>query len=141
MKTALLVLLGIVALTAGVGASQGAAPAPEPTTHEVKMALDGETYRFVPEQLSIRTGDRVRFVMTSGAPHNVAFEAERIPEKARAKLAANMADQISPLAGPLLTREGESYVVSFAGVDPGVYPYFCMPHMAMNMKGTITVRP
>jgi plastocyanin len=31
-------------------------------------------------------------------------------------------------------------VISFAGVAPGAYPYHCTPHIAMNMKGTITVQ-
>lgn len=141
MKAVALLLLAVTSLAGGMATSRVAEPSREPATHEVRMVLENGAYRFVPEQLAIRTGDRVRFLMVSGGPHNVAFEAERIEEKARAKLAANMSDQISPLAGPLLTKEGESYTVSFAGVEPGAYPYFCMPHAAMNMKATITVRP
>ena len=30
--------------------------------------------------------------------------------------------------------------VSFAGVKPGKYDYICQPHLANNMKGSITVQ-
>jgi plastocyanin len=30
-------------------------------------------------------------------------------------------------------------VLSFAGIKPGKYPYHCTPHLAMGMKGEITV--
>jgi plastocyanin len=33
----------------------------------------------------------------------------------------------------------EAYTISFAGVPAGKYPYHCLPHLAMNMKGVITV--
>lgn len=145
MKIAAVMLLGVVSLTGGMAASRGIGAdieqAGEPKTHEVRMVLENGDYRFVPHRLSIRSGDRVRFLMVSGAPHNVAFEAEHIPERARARMAANMTHQISPLAGPLLTKAGESYEISFAGIEPGEYPYFCMPHVTMDMNGTITVRP
>ena len=107
--------------------------------HEITMVGDGASYRFEPANVKIRSGDVVRFVMTSGGPHNVAFDAEKIPDAAEAALDANMPDRMQPLSGKLLTNAGESYTVSFAGVAPGAYPYYCMPHMAMGMQGTITV--
>jgi plastocyanin len=33
----------------------------------------------------------------------------------------------------------EAYTISFAGAPKGKYPYHCLPHLAMNMKGVITV--
>lgn len=111
-----------------------------PTTHEVKMVQVGEAYRFQPASLTVRPGDRVRFVNVSGGPHNVAFDAGKIPDAAEKQLAANRPDPIAPLSGALLTKPGESYTVSFAGVPPGAYPFSCMPHLAMGMKGVVTVR-
>jgi plastocyanin len=141
MKIAGLALLSAAGLLSPVLVNRAPAASHAPVTHEVKMVQENGAYRFDPDQLTIKPGDQVRFVMVSGAPHNVAFEAEKLSESVKAKLGANMPDQISPLAGPLLTREGESYTISFAGVGPGTYPYFCMPHAAMDMKGTIIVRP
>jgi plastocyanin len=52
-----------------------------------------------------------------------------------------MDNQMSELMGPLLSNPGETYDVSFGGIPPGTYNYHCQPHLAMNMKGTITVTP
>jgi len=141
MKIAGVALLCAVGFLTPVMAERGPRPSPAPVTHEVKMVHENGAYRFDPAQLTVKPGDQVRFVMVSGAPHNVAFEVDKLSEAAKSRLATNMPDQISPLAGPLLTREGESYTISFAGLAPGIYPYFCMPHVTMAMKGTITVRP
>ena len=32
-------------------------------------------------------------------------------------------------------------VIAFAGIKPGKYSFNCTPHLAMNMKGTVTVTP
>ena len=53
---------------------------------------------------------------------------------------ANMPEQAGEMSGKMMLAADESYTISFAGVAPGEYPYFCTPHMAMNMKGVITVK-
>ena len=111
----------------------------EPVVHEVRMTSDGKNFRFSPSALTIRSGDEVRFINVSGGPHNVAFDPAHLADPAAAKLEAAMKNQIAPMAGPLLTAENESYVVSFAGVPAGKYEFFCMPHSAMEMKGVIVV--
>jgi plastocyanin len=141
IKIAGIALLSSIGLLSPLLTQRTTEQAHTPATHEVKMVLEDGAYRFDPARLTIKPGDQVRFVMRSGAPHNVAFEADRLPEAVKARLAANMPNQISPLAGPLLSKDGESYTISFAGIAPGTYTYFCMPHMAMQMKGTIIVRP
>jgi plastocyanin len=78
--------------------------------------------------------------VVSGAPHNVSFDPEKLPADVRRTLAAAMANTIQPLAGPLLLNAGDSYTISFAGVRPGRYEFFCMPHVGMAMKGTVVVR-
>jgi plastocyanin len=50
-----------------------------------------------------------------------------------------MPDQMAPLASPIL-KDGQSYTVRLDGVKSGTYPYFCMPHAAMGMKGSLTVQ-
>ena len=110
-----------------------------PVVHEIRMTSDGNHLTFSPAAITIKSGDEVRFINTSGGPHNVAFDAATIADPAAAKLAAAMKNQIAPLAGPLLTGENENYLVSFAGVPAGKYAFFCMPHSALAMKGVITV--
>ena len=142
MKKTLITLLA-VAIAAPAAAlalrAQTDAPAP-PTTHQVRMVMEGTSARFEPANLTIRSGDRIRFTTVSGGPHNVAFDAAKVPDAAEARLSAGMPGQIQPLSGALVINAGESYTMSFAGVPAGRYEYYCMPHMGMNMKGVITVQ-
>jgi plastocyanin len=127
--------------TPPAGGTQGAAAAPiTGTTHEVRMLLDGQTYKFDPANLTIKQGDGVRWVMVSGGPHNVAFDPAKIPDDVEQVLSANMPEQQAPLSGPYKTQPGETYTVSFAGVKPGTYDYVCTPHVMMGMTGKITVQ-
>ena len=60
---------------------------------------------------------------------------------AKAQLDANMPGQkMGELAGPFIMQPNEAYVISFAKVPAGKYDYVCTPHLAMNMKGVITVQ-
>ncbi len=108
------------------------------TWHEVKMVGDEKGYRFEPTDLTIKAGDGVRWVMISGAPHNVSFQ--NVGAGAKVQLSANMPNQLSDLSSPMLLNANEKYEVSFAGVQPGKFDYLCTPHLANNMKGSITVQ-
>lgn len=110
------------------------------TTHEIKMVGDATTYKYDPAEITIKAGDGIKFIMVSGGPHNVAFDASLLPEAVKPQLMANMAEQITELSGKFLTTAGEFYTVSFAGIAPGTYEFFCTPHLAMNMKGKVTVQ-
>ena len=140
-------IAGIAASTLGAVlalaafAPRGAGPTvTPPAVHEVRMVTVAGATRFEPAALTIRAGDRVRFVNVSGGPHNVSFDPARVPADVRPVLAAAMPNQLQPLWGPLMTGANEGYTISFAGVKPGRYEFFCMPHMAMGMKGTVTVQ-
>ncbi|HEY6219883.1 MAG TPA: plastocyanin/azurin family copper-binding protein [Gemmatimonadaceae bacterium] len=110
-------------------------------TVEVKMIGDGTTYKFEPANITIKSGDNVKFIMVSGGPHNASFDPDSVPAAAKAQLSANMENQMAELQGPLLSNPGDVYEISFAGIPAGKYPFHCTPHLAMNMKGTITVTP
>ncbi len=118
----------------------GAAQAITGTIHEVKMVGDA-TFRYEPAELTIKTGDGIKFVMISGAPHNVAFDATLLPADVKAQLIANMPNQMSELSSPMMMNANEEYTLSFAGVAPGTYEFFCTPHLAMGMKGKVIVTP
>ena len=109
-------------------------------THEVKMVGDDKGYRFEPANITVKAGDGIKFTMVSGGPHNVAFDPATIPADVKPQLSANMPNQQGELSSPLFSNAGESYTMSFANVKPGQYPYHCTPHLAMGMKGTITVQ-
>ena len=140
-KSLTALMLAALAAPAAVLAARGEADAaPPPVQHEVRMVAAGTTYRFEPANLTVRAGDRVRFTTASGGPHNVAFDPAKIPDAAEPRIAAGMPDQMSPLSGPFIINAGDSYTVSFAGVPAGRYEFYCLPHMAMSMKGVVTVQ-
>jgi plastocyanin len=109
-------------------------------TVEVKMVGDDKGYRFEPSDIKIKAGDGVKFVMISGGPHNVAFDPATIPADVKPQLSANMPDQQGELSSPLEVNPNQTYTISFANIKPGTYPFHCTPHLAMGMKGTITVQ-
>jgi plastocyanin len=121
-------------------AAGGAAPAAGGTTHDVKMVLEGSSYKYVPNELTIKSGDVIRFHNVSGGPHNVSFWADSIPSGAAEALKAGMPDQMAPLEGSLLTEVNAVYTVNFAKAPAGEYKFYCLPHLALGMKGKLTVQ-
>ena len=110
------------------------------TIHEVKMMGDEKGYRFEPASITIKEGDGIKYVNVAGGPHNVAFDPAQIPADVKPQLSANMPDQMGELSGKLLVAPNDSYTVSFGKIKPGTYEAHCTPHLAMNMKQTITVQ-
>lgn len=121
-----------------------ASPSPAPITGqtvEVKMLQDPQgNYRFDPAEVTIKSGDGVKFIMVSGGPHNVAFDPAQIPPAAKAQLSANMQQQVSELSSPMMMNPNETYTISFGNIPAGKYDFHCTPHLAMGMKGSITVQ-
>ena len=132
---------GAPAAPAAPAAAGAVAAAPATgKTHEIKMIGDATGYKFEPANLTIKQGDAVKFIMTSGGPHNVAFQGVT-DAAAKAQLDANMSGaKMGELSGPMIMAPNEGYVVSFAKVPAGTYAFMCTPHSAMNMKGAITVQ-
>jgi plastocyanin len=129
--------------SATTGATGGAvAMAPiTGTTKTVNMVGDAKGYRFEPANFTIKQGDGVKFVVVSGGPHNVAFDPATIPSDVKGQLDANMGtDKMGELSSNMKMNPGESVTVSFGKIKPGQYPYHCVPHLALNMKGVITVQ-
>lgn len=111
------------------------------TTHEVKMYGDEKGYRFEPKDITVKAGDGIKFIVITGVPHNVAFNPADIPADVKPQLDANMgADKTAELSSKMLMAVNESVTISFANIKPGTYPFNCTPHLAMNMKGTVTVQ-
>ena len=122
-------------------AAQPAAAQPAGPVVEVKMTGNGSTQAaFVPNTVTIAPGTTLRFTNVSGGPHNVAFYGDSIPAGAAAVLNGGMPNRQDNLSGPFLTTPNETYDVSFAGAPAGTYKGFCLPHAALGMKLTITVK-
>jgi len=110
-------------------------------TKTVNMVGDAKGYRFEPANFTIKEGDGVKFVVVSMGPHNVAFDPATIPADVRGQLDANMGtDKMGELSSNMKMNPGDAITVSFAKIKPGQYPYHCVPHLALNMKGVITVQ-
>jgi len=110
-------------------------------TQTVNMVGDAKGYRFEPANVTVKQGDGIKFVVVSGGPHNVAFDPATIPPDVKGQLDANMGtDKMGELSSNMKMNPGESVTVSFGNIKPGQYPFHCVPHLALNMKGVITVK-
>lgn len=136
----LLVMVGMLGLACGGTPAPAPAPSHAGDLHVVEMLVtpDGQ-YVYQPSTLSIRVGDRVRWVNVSGGPHNVAFYPDSVPPGAADVLNAAMQNRLSDLTSPLLFEAEAVYEVSFAGAPAGTYGYFCSPHELLGMKAGLTV--
>jgi len=137
MMAAAAMLVGATALQAQ-GQTAPAHPAAGATIR-VQMKQVGSRYMFDPANFTVKVGDVVEFVNVSGFPHNVQFEATKIPAGAADVLNRSMTQRLGPLQGPMMTQANQTYRVSFAGAPVGTYDYFCLPHKALGMTGRITV--
>ncbi len=105
----------------------GSAVKPNGTVHEVKLIADAKGARFEPKDITAKSGDVLKFVLTSGA-HNIHF----LPEK-------NPGAQGLPPASDVLQLPGQTYEL-LVGAKPGTYNFQCDPHAALGMVGTLTVQ-
>jgi len=110
------------------------------TTHEVKMTGDAQGYRFEPANITVKTGDGIKFITVTGGPHNVAFDAATVPADVKGQLDANISEKMGELSSAMKMNAGETITVSFGNIKAGTYPIHCVPHLAMGMKGVVTVQ-
>lgn len=129
---------GQTTTAAPAGGATGTAAPVTGKVHEVRMVGDEKGYRYEPADITIKAGDGIKWTMVSGGPHNVAFQ--NVAADARGQLSANMPNQLSDLSSPMLINPNETYEMSFANVKPGKYEYVCTPHLANNMRATVTVQ-
>jgi len=79
-----------------------------------------------PESITIKSGDTVTWVNVDGIPHDVIFN--EVPE------GASNEDLSHP---DLWSTIGQN--VSSTFTVPGTYEYYCTPHRALGMLGTVIV--
>ena len=108
------------------------------TWYVTDMKSTAEGYSFDRADGTLIVGDGLEWKVVSGGPHQVQFVLDSLPEAARAQLVANMSGNAEAM-GPMLTKPGETFSLSFAGLPPGEYPYHCVMHRAAGMTGTITL--
>jgi plastocyanin len=109
------------------------------TIHVVNMVGDATGYRYEPAVINAKPGDGIKFVMVSMGPHNVAFDPAVIPADVKDQLFANMPNSQDGQS-PILTDPNTDWTLSLGNIKPGKYPFYCTPHLAMNMKGEINIQ-
>ena len=103
------------------------------------MVGDEKGYRFEPADIKVKAGDGIKFTMVSGGPHNVAFDPAAVPADVKAQLDANISEKMGELSSAMKMNPGESITLSLGNIKAGTYDFHCTPHLAMGMKGKITV--
>ena len=107
----------------------GANPAAA-ATYEVKMGADNGMLQFVPDTVTIKPGDTVKWVNNKMSPHNVVFDSSKMDDALATKASHKN----------LVFSPGESYETTFpADTAPGEYPFYCEPHRGAGMGGKVIV--
>ncbi|HET7426979.1 MAG TPA: plastocyanin/azurin family copper-binding protein [Gemmatimonadales bacterium] len=129
-----------IALTLGLGLL-ALAPAAAQATHVVRMVADPskDVYRFEPSSLTVHPKDVIVFQVGSGAPHSIVFEGEGMSAGVRGAFNSSMPGRSADLSSPLLTAAGKSYRLVVPQVPPGTYAFYCLPHRAYDMRGSLVI--
>lgn len=111
-------------------------------THVVRLIADParDEYRFEPAELTVRASDVVVFRVATGAPHSIVFEGGGLSKDVRGAFNAAMPARSADLSSPLLTATGREYRIVVPRVPAGSYSFYCLPHRAYDMRGSLTIR-
>lgn len=95
--------------------------------------------RFDPSTVTVRVGETLRFVNDSSQAHTVTAYEDSLPDGIDYFASGGFDGEESARAGVArgLLRPGEFFEVTFAA--PGRVRYFCIPHEAQGMIGSIVI--
>ncbi|MBD2198296.1 MULTISPECIES: plastocyanin [Calothrix] len=109
-------------------------PSASAETYQVKLGSDKGLLQFQPKSITIKAGDTIEWVNNKLAPHNVVFDAAKIPTKS-----ADLAKSLSQTK--LLLNPGQKVTTTFPADAPaGEYSFFCTPHRGAGMTGKVIVQ-
>lgn len=109
---------------------EGRLEGPSPEARVLLQTEDGQQH-FAPHAVWIEPGGTVTWENESGQHDAVAYHPDNDDKPRR------MPADAEPWRTDLLTDEGET--VSHTFETPGVYDYYCTPHEALGMVGTVIV--
>lgn len=118
---------------AGCGAADGSL---SEAAYDVGMAHNA----FQPVEFEASVGDTVVWGNSGSRGHSVTAYGNMIPEDAAyfaSGGAASQKEAVSNWPDEGNVRSGETYSYTFE--VPGEYRYYCIPHEAAGMKGTVVV--
>lgn len=117
-------MTALVTGTCDDGGSQSGTENTNTSTPGSPVVVQAAATSFQPADTTVTAGTTVRWVNNSGVAHTVTSGTGSSSADA-----GTMFDQ--PLAN------GQTFEFTFS--TAGTYAYFCRPHEAMNMRGTVTV--
>lgn len=94
---------------------------------------------FDPRTITVQTGETVMWVNDAGDAHTVTAYGDSLPDDAPYFSSGGFPNEAAArdeLSEGLISNGG-SYQVTFD--KSGTYQYFCIPHEADGMKGTVVV--
>jgi len=121
-----------VALSLAVGACG--------TGDDAVPTVSMENHSFTPPNVTISAGQRISWVNGTEEAHTVTAQEDSLPEGASyfsSGNASNEDDANDHLARELI-KPGGSFEWVFE--EPGTYRYYCIPHKADGMVGSVIVR-
>ena len=110
---------------------------PDDADHVVEM----NAVAFDPAELTVSQGDTVAWTYNAGDAHNVVAYEDEIPNDAGYWASGGFDSEEAARAGwengQGAVQSGQSYVHTFE--TTGTYEYFCIPHEAAGMVGSVIV--
>jgi plastocyanin len=110
---------------------------PEDADHVVSM----QAVAFEPAELTVSVDDTVAWEWAAGEAHNVVAYGDEIPEGATYWASGGFESEEAARTGwengEGAVQDGQSYVHTFE--TAGEHAYFCVPHEAAGMEGTVVV--
>jgi plastocyanin len=118
-----------------------AAPARAQKVHQVKLLhASGDLFRFEPNQINARPGEVLDFVVMSGGPYVLGFEAQDLSPADRELLNNAIPERSGSLRGPALRGPGSGFRVVLPGLSKGSYRFASVTHLAYRMEGLLVIR-
>lgn len=124
-----------------LGACILTAPLHGQRVHQVKLIHGtGDMFRFDPNRVDARPGEVLEFVVQSGGPYVIGFEALDLTESGRALLDQAIPDHSAPLRGPVLPGPGSRFRIVLPSLPRGSYRFASITHLAYRMGGLLVIK-
>lgn len=117
------------------------APARAQQVHQIKlMHATGDLFSFEPNRINARPGEVLDFVVDSGGPYVVGFEAQDLSAPDRELLNDAIPDHSGFLRGPVLAGPGSRFRIVLPRLSRGSYRFASVTHLAYRMGGVLVIR-
>jgi plastocyanin len=120
---------------------QGGPNVVEGVPDDADHVVDMKAVAYDPAELTVSQGDTVAWKYAAGEPHSVSAYGDGIPDGATYWASGGFESEEAARSGwedgKGAVASGQSYVRTFE--TTGTHEYFCIPHEAAGMVGTVTV--